>query len=1094
MKHIYALSNKISHNMSIKTTNCNKEGHFPVVKRKSNRIKSEIYSSLSENGNNSIHSFSASRSKKPTKTIIKNKSNRCIQEKDEYIKTNNVSGNNNNVIKIQNNVVYNDNPSPEHKRIENNTVQSFQQLYGTNNINIMYCSCQDNNNIKIISNSPIKNKSFENKNNDNDHVNNSDLKYRAFSHTQKINVGDMPSQANSSFMENNHNYKQHPTNNNSSRDKEISQSNTNNEQVREIHTHKKNYQQYLNINNGTNLRHHHLSNIIKTSSNTNSFQFTAQTKPTNNTNVSKKKEIITETQLFKQQLNNNNTSNKHSLINNSNNNITNNKQKKQNKTNKLKKLIKITHKPNKNNFTSTIHSLDLIHDVTSKTEKNSNYNSTIILILSNWGNSSKVGISEIQLLGKNGKKIPIVDCDVFNGTKDEIGRIHNNKPNSLNDMYMWTSSFNSPISIQLFTIKHLCPGQSENLNDIEKLWIWNYNGKDTTKGVKDIEIYQKNELKWKGIIPKGPYPGQISKFEIMFRNTVYVSNCSSQDATPSSKEGGLCSSGRNLSPINVNNNNENNVHNNNTKLNSKGSGFTSVSKIHKNKNNISANNYTNISNNNNIHFFSNKKQPLIKAGLSSARNKNQNPIDTVNLFHSIHSHFTKSIFERQTIENFSDTGNMNAVCPVEYSKTVRHSLVKESDNILQTSINNNSVLEYISFTKMNIYFISNYGHPNYIGLTAMKLFDKNGKEIIITQNIKELGALPKDIYTELNIEHDQRRFENLFNNENDTIDENEMWVTVLNNNQCPYISALFTNEMDVSYIDIYNYNSPIQLDICTKEILFVFDEDVDNKSFKILLKKGLGGFDLSEINEPHAIYQRVFFTHNNIINNDMNIRLTGIYNSFTLPLMRGKIISHENNYNNNSYYDIITPILPCGFSFKFILISNWGNENIISISKVNFYDIHNQNIEKYTSMKIINSTFHNYENYNRKLSIKHTDKNKNVYYEPFYSFTTDDNCDVVNIVYFIFEKGVSVQYIKIVNPNKGMGVKKIQMLLDDNLIFEGELNKEGESYIVFNTKEGFTGKKEIKIDKVVNWNVKQEVNKYQKVVKNDGVVVLKICK
>jgi hypothetical protein len=68
------------------------------------------------------------------------------------------------------------------------------------------------------------------------------------------------------------------------------------------------------------------------------------------------------------------------------------------------------------------------------------------------------------------------------------------------------------------------------------------------------------------------------------------------------------------------------------------------------------------------------------------------------------------------------------------------------------------------------------------------------------------------------------------------------------------------------------------------------------------------------------------------------------------------------------------------------------------------------------------------------------------------------------------------------------------MLLDDNLIFEGELNKEGESYIVFNTKEGFTGKKEIKIDKVVNWNVKQEVNKYQKVVKNDGVVVLKICK
>ena len=152
MKHIYALSSKISPNMSIKTTNCNKEGHFTVVKRKSNRIQSEIYSSLSENGNNSIiHSFSASRSKKPSKNIIRDKSNKCIQEKDEYITTDNASSNsNNNAIKIQNDFVYNDNTHPIHSRIENNTVHSCQQLYGTNNINIMYCSCQDNNNIKII--------------------------------------------------------------------------------------------------------------------------------------------------------------------------------------------------------------------------------------------------------------------------------------------------------------------------------------------------------------------------------------------------------------------------------------------------------------------------------------------------------------------------------------------------------------------------------------------------------------------------------------------------------------------------------------------------------------------------------------------------------------------------------------------------------------------------------------------------------------------------------------------------------------------------------------------------------------------------------
>jgi hypothetical protein len=201
---------------------------------------------------------------------------------------------------------------------------------------------------------------------------------------------------------------------------------------------------------------------------------------------------------------------------------------------------------------------------------------------------------------------------------------------------------------------------------------------------------------------------------------------------------------------------------------------------------------------------------------------------------------------------------------------------------------------------------------------------------------------------------------------------------------------------------------------------------------------------------------------------------------------------HANNNNNN----ITTPILPCGFAFKFILISNWGHTEVISVKRVEFYDYYNQNVEVYSKVQRVNSTFHDHANDNRKHTMN--EKNVNVddcvYFEPFYAFTKNEHCEINNIVYCVFEKAVGVQYIKIVNPSGGMGVKQLQVLLDDNLLFEGTVNKEGESYVVFNSEQGFTGKDVVDVRKVVNWNVKKERNEYVKEVKENGTIVMKLVK
>ena len=993
------MSSKVSPNISIKA----KTAKEKVMKRKNNnRMQSAVYptacevnNSSNNNNNNScccchVHSFSESRSKKATSKILRNKSNKCIQEEDKEddggVRTLNVNHNSGNSGNCG---------VPYNKRVANK--------------NVMFSTCREH--LHYISQSPTKNKSSSSgcgggdNNNNNNNNNNSCVKYRAFSQTQKIHLCEI------------HHHHHHPTHRNAS----FSTSNN-----KEPSTH-------------------------------------------NTTTTRRKKDYD---YMLDCPRHNAHNSTKHSFITKAS-----------------------SHPTNTANKRSSMRTLDIIAEINSKTKPNSNYNSIILLLLSNWGHSEIIGVSEVQLIGKNGKKIPIVHCVVSNGKQDTIGRIHNNKTTSVNDMDMWTSPFMNVISIQLYTIKSLCPGQSETLNDVEKIWMWNYNGKDTTKGVKEVEVYQKEELKWKGVVPKGTYPVLTSKFEVCLRNKVYVSNCSSQDVT--------CVSGRNVSPSGSasNNNNANNSH---CAFYQRTAGFASVSKLPKNKNNISATTYTTASNSNKNYFNNNavntgKKHPPFKSNNNtySARNKKQPTTETIYSFNSITSNFTKSLIDKPSSSSNDSIPALPQITPTEFSKTVRHSIMNEHYvPALQTPRDApSSQSPYITFTSLRIYFISNYGHPAYIGLTGIKFYDNNNDEIVITERMRELGALPKDINTECNDTSDHRTFENLFNGVNDTIDENEMWVTLLNANcnscnSTTMISATFTEAITVAYVDVWNYNCPYQLDICAKEIMFVFDDDIEHNSYNVLLRKGLGGFDISSTdNTSHTVYQRVHFNNTKTLNTSMKLHLTNIYDSLRFALLSD---DHANNNNNN----ITTPILPCGFAFKFILISNWGHTEVISVKRVEFYDYYNQNVEVYSKVQRVNSTFHDHANDNRKHTMN--EKNVNVddcvYFEPFYAFTKNEHCEINNIVYCVFEKAVGVQYIKIVNPSGGMGVKQLQVLLDDNLLFEGTLNKEGESYVVFNSEQGFTGKDVVDVRKVVNWNVKKERNEYVKEVKQNGTIVMKLVK
>ena len=240
--------------------------------------------------------------------------------------------------------------------------------------------------------------------------------------------------------------------------------------------------------------------------------------------------------------------------------------------------------------------------------------------------------------------------------------------------------------------------------------------------------------------------------------------------------------------------------------------------------------------------------------------------------------------------------------------------------------NNNS--PYIKFKRIRLVLSSNYGHPNFIGLTGLEFYDINNKLIEI-ETAETIGALPKDLHTIYNNENDNRIFENIFNGENNVDDSYNMWITLFDiNKDFPYIELSFNKYIYVSKIKIFNYNKQNELDICVKTIEIFLDNKYYNT---IYLRQGIG-----DISNDNIIQKENTNTYNyKQINDDKNNKDNKNYCQeiyFPINNYYYEKINKEKNENNNINIEYAsnkyeqsyeTPYIPNGHIVRFQLISNY---------------------------------------------------------------------------------------------------------------------------------------------------------------------------
>ena len=212
-----------------------------------------------------------------------------------------------------------------------------------------------------------------------------------------------------------------------------------------------------------------------------------------------------------------------------------------------------------------------------------------------------------------------------------------------------------------------------------------------------------------------------------------------------------------------------------------------------------------------------------------------------------------------------------------------------------------------------------------------------------------------------------------------------------------------------------------------------------------------------------------------------------------------KFHNKNNQIIYNEEYQYYCPSFPFGHLLKFELFSNYGNKNYIGIENILIFNEENKEISLFNEVnknKIKDN--YNMSNIYPKIYLmpegtQLKSKAKPLILSKFCDFNEIKNNLGENKVYIIFNDFIAISKISIQNYEKygEIAAKHIKILLDDNIIFEGDLKNIEINNIYFCHKKFFNNNNEKKkMSDKINNNLSHEfentIDKFRKDSNNNN--------
>ena len=337
--------------------------------------------------------------------------------------------------------------------------------------------------------------------------------------------------------------------------------------------------------------------------------------------------------------------------------------------------------------------------------------------------------------------------------------------------------------------------------------------------------------------------------------------------------------------------------------------------------------------------------------------------------------------------------------------------------------------DYQICDKIKIKLLSNYGHSKNIGLSGIEFYNEVDNLIDIDTNVNLIKTNQKIL------KYRQKKIlNNLFYYKNDTTDIKNMFLTKKDD---AFIEIDFKQKLKIKKIIFYNYNNELYKNCCTKKLSLIFyiNKQPEKTIKSIYLNKNI-------CEEGIEYGQMIKYPFNKAYNikkyNNMN-------NNIKHNLLNNILI-----YNKE--YDYYSPSYPSGFIIKILLINNWGNNEYIGLEQIQLFDENNYEIKLFKDESNIASNINkNIKDIEDNIPEIHLLPENRIINGKINPMILTKNKNNENRIYIIFKNLIMLSKINIINYNKydEIAVKNIKILIDDNLIFEGELNNKKINQIFF---------------------------------------------
>jgi len=576
---------------------------------------------------------------------------------------------------------------------------------------------------------------------------------------------------------------------------------------------------------------------------------------------------------------------------------------------------------------------------------------------------------------------------------------------------MWICNFNGNLRIEIYF---------EPNTKVDKIFVWNFNGKDLSKGIREVDIIRRNKIIWKGIIQKGnnalksdystkikiEKQNSITNFD--FINLIYKESLENFDFLSSNVNSpskiflksntGLTSNNSSNNTFNLNLQKKINVNNPSSKQNSN----------NKLNLNLTENNSKNIFLENNLSYTnSNNKiviaEDFLRNSVSSVGNAKVN-FESLNPSSSARNNqFNKLIANAGMSTNLNSNKNNN-----------------NNNNIKNNSNNNNNSLSSYSQSLKNK---NSHTSKNINFINSNNNIDNDNNEYENDNNIASNSEVSNFNSDFLSSQNKYNNLENKILNNTNSLSSSSNYNTnnnFSNNNQ--NLAKSQSSLMQQSFSN--NQNTFLQNNENESEA-------ANNKLyFKTALINAKGSLNSAD---------SAFASSNNIIlvgsgNSKSNSKIENFTNS-----SNNKLNIYSLSSNNNSLIEPKkTEFFTCK-RMKIILRAGYGENEYIGLTGIQFFDENEEpiNIEKAKTIGALPKDVNTYMNncgdpriFENVFNLINETNDDNYMWLTFYNAASPPYIEIS------FEDYISISSIKFWNYNKNgdlhRGVKIVDLILDED--------------------------------------------------------------